>query len=196
MFRQSLFAALVVLPFAVQFASASTCTRTYTVQQGDICDTISAANKVSTYQLAAINPGINSECSNLEPGQVLCLGTDASEDCQTTYVVNPGDTCDIVAAATGANTTILTLNNPNIGQDCFLYIGEVLCAATTVQVPPAPAGTPPDTMNNTPSWNGDHHGKHKGHHKGNHNDSPSNTPITDNNNEDDDQLPWCDEIDN
>lgn len=37
-------------------AAAASCSRSYTIQDGDICDSISAANNASTYQLAALNP--------------------------------------------------------------------------------------------------------------------------------------------
>lgn len=93
--------------------------------QGDICDSISAANNVSTYQLAAINPSIDSTCSNLIPGNTLCLGT-SGEDCQTTYIVRPDDTCEGIASAHAINSTLLSLNNPQIDSRCSnIYIGEV-----------------------------------------------------------------------
>ncbi|KAG6328517.1 hypothetical protein ID866_10572 [Astraeus odoratus] len=135
---------------AAQIAAASSCTRTYTVQSGDICDSISAANHVSTYQLAVVNyPNIDPGCTNLVPGSTICLGNEG-EDCQTTYVVQLGDTCDGVSSMAYVNNTILYLNNPQINADCSnLYVGEVLCTASTVIVPPAPGGgssTPSSTV--------------------------------------------------
>jgi len=122
-------------------ALATSCTRTYTVNTGDICDGISGSNNVSTYQLAALNPGINSNCTNLQPGQSLCLGS-PGEDCTNTYTVKPNDDCYGVAAAYNINTTILSLNNPQLDAGCDnLYIGEVLCVAGTVIVPPSPSGS-------------------------------------------------------
>jgi hypothetical protein len=139
-------AAILALPFVVQLVSADTCTRTYTAQAGDICDSISAANDVSTYQLAVVNVGIIDEaCDNLVIGQSYCLGWQG-QDCTTTYVVKQNDDCDIISSAAGINTTILYENNPQIDDYCSnIYIGEVLCTANTVQVPPAPAGTTPAT---------------------------------------------------
>ncbi|KAH7918401.1 hypothetical protein BV22DRAFT_1076251 [Leucogyrophana mollusca] len=137
-------AAFIALPFVAQLAAAETCTRTYTAQEGDICDSISAAQNVSTYQLAVVNNGIiDDECNNIAPGTSYCLGWQG-EDCSTTYVVQANDDCDIISNAAGINNTILYLNNPQINTDCTnIYIGEVLCTASTVQVPPAPAGSPP-----------------------------------------------------
>ncbi|KAF8237457.1 hypothetical protein L208DRAFT_1247667 [Tricholoma matsutake] len=132
--------ALIALPFFVQSALAATCTRSYTVKPGDICDGISAANHVSTYQLAAINPSINPTCSNLMPGSTLCLGY-SGEDCTATHVVASDDTCDFITSMHKLNSTILYMNNPQINQACTnIYIGEVLCVASQVQVPSAPAG--------------------------------------------------------
>jgi LysM repeat protein len=137
---------LLALPFVAYVVSAQdpSCTRTYTVQPNDICDSISAANNVSTYQLAVVNiDNINPQCSNLVPYSSICLGW-AGEDCTTTYVVQLGDTCDEVAAAWGLNTTIFYLNNPQLNSDCTnLYIGEVVCTSPDVLVPPAPSGTLP-----------------------------------------------------
>jgi len=133
---------LVAVAFSSVFvpALAQSCTRTYTVQGGDICDSISASNQVSTYQLAVLNPVINPSCTNLSPGQTLCLGN-TGQDCTTTYVVKPNDDCDIVASNNNINTTVLSLNNPQLNADCSnLYIGEVLCVAGTVIVPPNPSG--------------------------------------------------------
>jgi len=133
--------AIALLAVSAQSVVADSCTRSYTIQAGDICDTISQAQNVSTYQLAALNSGnIDSGCSNLVPGNTLCLAEDAAEDCSTTYVVLPGDTCSDVTQKNSLNMTILYLNNPQIDDACSnIYPGEVLCTSQTVQVPPVPA---------------------------------------------------------
>ncbi|GLB41187.1 putative lysin motif containing protein [Lyophyllum shimeji] len=134
-------AAFLALPFLAQSVLAKDCARKYTIKEGDICDSISAANNVSTYQLSAINTGIiDTQCSNLVPGKELCIGY-LGEDCSSTYKVVADDTCERIAAAHNLNATILHLNNPQIDQGCNnIYIGEVLCVSDKVQVPPAPAG--------------------------------------------------------
>ncbi|KAF8154868.1 hypothetical protein B0H34DRAFT_783885 [Crassisporium funariophilum] len=138
MFTQAFTAAFLAV--LVNSAFAADCSRQYTIKAGDICDSISKSQNVSTYQLAAINSAVvNAGCTNLIPGNSICLGT-AGEDCSTTYVVVADDTCETIGAKNSVNSTILTLNNPQINSACDnIYIGEVLCTATSVLVPPAPA---------------------------------------------------------
>lgn len=178
----SIFAAFVAIPVLAQSVFAGDCVRSYTIKEGDICDGISGANNVSTYQLAVINNGvINSACSDLTPGKSICLGYEG-EDCSTTYVVKADDTCDGLSSVAGINSTMLFLNNPQIDAECGnLYIGEVLCVSKTVQVPPAPvnglkpAVTIPATA--TPVIT-----------------SSAAQPSASADDSDDDDLPWCDEL--
>ncbi|KAK0495575.1 hypothetical protein EDD18DRAFT_1169928 [Armillaria luteobubalina] len=129
--------AVVVLPFVARSVVAH-CNRQYTIQEGDICDSISAANNVSTYQLATINAGyIDSSCSNLQIGATICLGY-LNEDCSDTYVVEAEDTCEEIADGFSIDEATLYNNNPNINDKCTnIYVGEVLCVASTIAVPPA-----------------------------------------------------------
>ncbi|KAG6811287.1 hypothetical protein H0H92_008154 [Tricholoma furcatifolium] len=123
-------AAVMYLAKATPLQVRETCDRTYTVASGDTCDGISAAQKVSTYQLALDNPNIHAACDNLIVGETLCLGF-LGADCTSVYVVASGDDCDTIA--TNANATVATLlaNNPNVNADCSnIYPGEVLCTAT------------------------------------------------------------------
>jgi LysM repeat protein len=185
MFSQVIAVALCAL--VAQPAMATPCIRTYTVQKGDICDSISAAKNVSSYQLAVNNmDAINSGCTDLKPGSELCLGTIPSEDCQTTHVVDAGETCGTIASAAGINATILNSNNPQINSDCTnIYSGEVLCTAKTVQVPPLPKGAVPSTKS-TPSP------KSKPKPSPSPSPSPSPAPASDGSGEE--NLPWCDEL--
>lgn len=235
MFSQVYTVALLAL-FA-QTAFAATCSRTYTVAEGDFCDKISQSQNVSTYQLAAMNPNIiNQNCTNLQPGETICLGL-SGEDCSTTYAVKPGDTCVAIAAATGLNMTILRLNNPQLDEACDIYSGEVLCISQTVQVPAIPSsgitvnvgGSSSSTVGPAPSTTLSHHAAvvapppagNGGQPAGQTTPTPSpastpapsstpappapsstptptpipsSTPTPASNGDDDDQLPFCDEI--
>ncbi len=71
------------------------------------------------------NGHIDSTCSNLFVGDEICLGN-TGEDCNTVYAVKDNDTCDGINAANNLNSTILSLNNPQINEACDnIYIGEV-----------------------------------------------------------------------
>jgi hypothetical protein len=129
--------AVVALPFVARSVVAH-CNRQYTIQEDDICDSISAANNVSTYQLATINAGyIDNTCSNLQIGATICLGY-LNEDCSDTYVVEAEDTCEDIADGFSIDEATLYNNNPNINDKCTnIYVGEVLCVASSIAVPPA-----------------------------------------------------------
>ncbi|EGN92962.1 hypothetical protein SERLA73DRAFT_98526 [Serpula lacrymans var. lacrymans S7.3] len=111
------------------------CDRNYTIHLGDSCDIISAQQNVSTYQLSAVNAGvINTDCSNLAEGEVICLGL-TGQDCNTTFVMQSGDTCSTIAAGAGIPISTLLTNNPNVNPICNdLYPGEVLCTASQIYV--------------------------------------------------------------
>ncbi|KAG8990271.1 hypothetical protein FRB94_013502 [Tulasnella sp. JGI-2019a] len=114
-------------------AGAADCSRTYTVQTGDWCDTISAAHQSSTYQLAYANQDtINDCCTNLQVGQTICLAPKTGPDCTSIHVVSDEDTCESISTSTGTNTTMLIANNPQLDAGCSLYPGQVLCVATTL----------------------------------------------------------------
>ncbi|KAM6495201.1 hypothetical protein JOM56_009824 [Amanita muscaria] len=125
MFAKAIISAFLALPLVAQTGLAAQCSRGYTVKEGDICDSISAANQVSTYQLAVINKGvIDAGCTNLVPGQTLCLAN-VGEDCNNIHVVALGDDCESVQNQAGINSTLLYHNNPQINENCSnIYVGE------------------------------------------------------------------------
>ncbi|QRW20673.1 LysM domain protein [Rhizoctonia solani] len=131
-----MFTKLLVVTALASAAFASECVRTYTVKEGDWCDTISAANNASTYQLSTVNADkINDSCTNLEVGQELCLGK-VGQDCTITHNVVYGDTCDKIMQGAAINATMLYANNPQIDEYCSnIYIGEVLCVAGAYAAP-------------------------------------------------------------
>ncbi|EMD32344.1 hypothetical protein CERSUDRAFT_87995 [Gelatoporia subvermispora B] len=114
-------------------ANAQTgCERFYVIKVGDTCDSIAAANNVSTFQLQFINPDIDAGCDNLFPGTIICLGI-AGEDCETIHVVQPGDFCAEIADEAGIPISTLLANNPNVNANCTnIDVGEVLCTADEV----------------------------------------------------------------
>jgi len=108
-------------------AKLGQCSRSYTVQTGDTCNSICASQGVSTYQLAYVNSGIiNAGCGNIKPNEILCLGI-KNQDCLKTHVVKSGDTCDAIVKKDGITIDTLHTNNPNLNAECFITVGEVLC---------------------------------------------------------------------
>ncbi|KAF8214284.1 glycoside hydrolase superfamily [Mycena galopus ATCC 62051] len=103
------------------------CAQTYTVVSGDTCSAIEANTGVSDAQLHALNPAIDSGCTNLSIGQTLCLSGGGS-GCTQTYTVVSGDTCSGIETSTGVSDATLHSLNPSINSGCSnLSIGQVLC---------------------------------------------------------------------
>ncbi|KAF8149608.1 hypothetical protein K438DRAFT_1503971, partial [Mycena galopus ATCC 62051] len=96
------------------------CAQTYTVVSGDTCSSIESKNGVSDAQLHALNPAINSGCTNLQVGQTLCLvaSTGVGAGCTQTYTVVSGDTCAAIELKTGVSDAQLHALNPAINSGC------------------------------------------------------------------------------
>ncbi|EPQ32415.1 uncharacterized protein PFL1_00611 [Pseudozyma flocculosa PF-1] len=136
-FRTALAASLVPLGALAAFHSNDTaCTRHYTVQAGDTCDTIGQKTLTSTYQILALNLlEAGSDCYTLEVGRKLCLGR-FGNDCQFVHRCTNGDTCDSIAAQYGISQELLQDNNPILDCD-IVYDGLVLCVTPGSVRPPA-----------------------------------------------------------
>jgi len=51
----------------------TTCTKFVAVQDGDTCDSIDSAEKITLNQLMKLNPSINDKCDNLAIGEAICV---------------------------------------------------------------------------------------------------------------------------
>ncbi|KAJ3986244.1 hypothetical protein F5890DRAFT_1505360 [Lentinula detonsa] len=110
------------------FAQNVTCASNYTVQQGDFCQTIAAQFNVTISDLEAANPSINSGCTNLAIGEVLCIPAASACPSGVTYVVKAGDVCIDIADMFNVTLAALDASNPEVDADCDnLSIGERLC---------------------------------------------------------------------
>ncbi|KAF8214318.1 hypothetical protein K438DRAFT_1423427, partial [Mycena galopus ATCC 62051] len=87
------------------------------VVSGDTCFAIEVNTGVSDAQLHALNPTIDSGCTNLSIGQSLCLSGGGS-GCTQTYTVVSGDTCSGIEASTGVSDATLHALNPFINSGC------------------------------------------------------------------------------
>ncbi|KAJ7616568.1 RlpA-like double-psi beta-barrel-protein domain-containing protein-containing protein [Roridomyces roridus] len=104
------------------------CSKTYTVVSGDTCSAVEAKNGVSDATLHTLNPSINSGCTNLQIGQVLCVAGGSNSGCSQSYTVVSGDTCSAIEFRFGISDSTLHSLNSGINSGCTnLQIGQVLC---------------------------------------------------------------------
>lgn len=106
-------------------ATAPTCPISYTVQEGDTCDSISIAHNASTFAIVRAG-GVDASCSNLLTGSTLCL----PQPC-ILHRVEFGDTCaSIISAQAGLTPSRLAHWNPNLDPLCRYLetlAGSYLC---------------------------------------------------------------------
>jgi len=123
-------AAVASTSYALRMGYVDDCAKHYQVRSGDTCNKIAQEQHVSSYQLASANRGlINPECSNLQPGEWICLGL-VGQWCGPVYTVQYGDTCQEIANKFHISLHALYLHNPNINSECTnLGVGEVVCVA-------------------------------------------------------------------
>ncbi|KAJ7724568.1 hypothetical protein DFH07DRAFT_758973, partial [Mycena maculata] len=94
------------------------CAQTYTVVSGDTCAAIESRTGISDAQLHSLNPSINSGCTNLQIGEVLCVSGGSGGGCGQTYTVVSGDTCAAIESKTGVSDSQLHSLNPSINSGC------------------------------------------------------------------------------
>ncbi|KAI8946668.1 hypothetical protein F4801DRAFT_52314 [Xylaria longipes] len=122
------------------------CTATYTVQSGDTCNVIRDHFK-DVYSLADFyswNPEVDSFCSNLFPGEVVCVAAGNStgvpsvcpvpvkpgliSNCDNCYKVISGDSCSAIFSKYDISLTELLAWNPDLNSGCSnLEIGYYYC---------------------------------------------------------------------
>ncbi|OZJ03226.1 hypothetical protein BZG36_03445 [Bifiguratus adelaidae] len=130
---------------AVQIASAASCSKAYTVVSGDYCDKIGTQFGITFAQLRNWNPSINSACTNLSIGQVLCVAESTSTSSTSTftssqptpsgtpgctfYTIKPGDSCGYIKGKFGITIQEIYEYNPTF-YNCnkiSSYVGKQIC---------------------------------------------------------------------
>ncbi|KAL0064858.1 Chitinase 2 [Marasmius tenuissimus] len=132
-FYFTLFSFVVVAQALV--ARGPTCTQQYTVQSGDSCNAIENYFKLAPGTVRSLNSLVNAQCTNLYPGQSLCLSTSSSNpsggggaSCSQSYTVQSGDSCSKIENRFGLNAGSVVQSNPSVNAQCTnLYPGQVLC---------------------------------------------------------------------
>ncbi|KAK7042981.1 hypothetical protein VNI00_008718 [Paramarasmius palmivorus] len=114
------------------------CSAVYTVDgtEGG-CWNIAEANNIPLSTLLELNPNVNSECTNIYPGEVLCISPRGStpppptDQCSRTYTLVSGDTCTNIAAKNSITNMQLAQLNPSM--NCNLLIpGDSVCSFSPV----------------------------------------------------------------
>jgi LysM repeat protein len=130
------------------------CGKYYTVLSGDDCSLITLNNTIAITLFEAINPSINSGCTNLVPGLAYCVSpkvnwnatsnsttttsgyvsapdptpTGTTENCYQWHVVVANDDCTFVEDEYGVTFAQLQQGNPNINSACSnLILGDACC---------------------------------------------------------------------
>ncbi|OOF96441.1 carbohydrate-binding module family 50 protein [Aspergillus carbonarius ITEM 5010] len=85
---------------------------TYTTKQGDTCDSIALAHRVSAATMFYVNPNILN-CSSILPDTPLCLPLECD-----VYTVQPGDTCTSIALSVYSQTRKILSYNSQLKWDC------------------------------------------------------------------------------
>ncbi|KAI0451611.1 hypothetical protein F5B21DRAFT_507095 [Xylaria acuta] len=126
------------------------CTATYTVQSGDNCNVIRDrfGDIFTLTEFYSWNPEVDSFCSNLFPGEVVCVGagnpTGAPpacavpvkpgliSNCDSCYKVVTGDSCSRIVSVNKISLAEFLAWNPDLNSVCTnLEIGYNYCVGVS-----------------------------------------------------------------
>lgn len=65
----------IPVPAVVVLAASSPCTKWYTVTEGEYCYKLAESHGLSLDQFYAMNPDVDSNCTNLWSGNQYCIST-------------------------------------------------------------------------------------------------------------------------
>jgi chitinase len=128
--RLATLATLLVLAF---FSSGEAkCNAHYTVLAGDTCSSIISEKHAYLAEVLALNPTLNSACSNLAVGQSVCWHDSSDPSCSTKVVITSGDSCNSLATSHGTSVANILLMNPYLNSGCSnIYVGDNICVSVT-----------------------------------------------------------------
>ncbi|KIJ56418.1 carbohydrate-binding module family 50 protein [Sphaerobolus stellatus SS14] len=69
--------ALVANDFICVASPQINCSKVVTVESGDSCTGIATSSNITVNQLVSLNPNVNVNCTNIFPGEVLCVAPSA-----------------------------------------------------------------------------------------------------------------------
>ena len=146
--------------------ATAACAQYYTVQSGDGCSSIATAFGLTSNQLFDLNPGLNTDCTNLNLGEAYCVfptyplssintgsgippnvanGT-ITDGCSEYYTVVSGDNCGLIETKFNLTSTQFLTYNAEIVADCSnLQLGLAYCVKSNVTTGSGGGSTSPPT---------------------------------------------------
>ncbi|KAF9021267.1 hypothetical protein BDZ89DRAFT_1138106 [Hymenopellis radicata] len=115
-------------------SAINTCGSVYSIKGTEgSCTGIATSLGMEVSDLMALNPNIDSGCTNIYVGEVICTANKAtgtpSSECTRHYTLSSGDTCTVTAAKNSLTNTQLLQLNP--GLSCSSMIPDTgLCTFT------------------------------------------------------------------
>ncbi|KAK3334067.1 hypothetical protein B0T19DRAFT_459629 [Cercophora scortea] len=131
-------------PDPVARGTTRSCGRYYQVQQGDYCQLVAMNQTISLGLFLAINPSIDSSCSNLLSSNATATSTivtppaatptKTTPNCYEYYIVQLGDYCAKIEAEFEISLAQLQYWNPTLRVDCSnLLLGMAYCVHGVTQ---------------------------------------------------------------
>ncbi|GJJ08090.1 hypothetical protein Clacol_002298 [Clathrus columnatus] len=120
------------------------CTQFFTLPQGRTCLEVETSFNISDALFHALNPEVNSICTNLIAGEAYCVANSTipstipgnlapgtiTTGCTQFFTVQLGETCTSVEEMFNITNTLFTTLNPEINAECTnLIAGEAYCVA-------------------------------------------------------------------
>lgn len=103
---------------SVEDPFSKSCTKVHTVQGGDTCFKLWQANAISDQTFRSLNPGIN--CSNLQIGQRLCVGSTSSPSGRATQPTQSAPAPSVASPAQQSPTGCARYHTIVSGDLCHL----------------------------------------------------------------------------
>ncbi|KAJ6013997.1 hypothetical protein N7540_008588 [Penicillium herquei] len=147
-----------------QSGMVSGCERFYLVESGNDCYDIALEANIALTDLHTWNPALGSDCSSLEAGDYVCLGTSGQPTTMTSgtavpatpsptqtgmvsgclrfYYVESGDDCYDIALDAGMSLDDFFSWNPAVSDCSDLEVGFFVCIGTSGQATTVTSGTP------------------------------------------------------
>ncbi|KAK7014296.1 hypothetical protein R3P38DRAFT_3003090 [Favolaschia claudopus] len=120
------------------------CTEYYTIVSGDGCASIESKFELTLAQLIAMNPELNSGCTNLALGEAYCVASSNSTssgppanlavgslgNCTSYHTVASGDTCTAIDASAHIALADFLRWNPEVNAACTnIELGSAYCVS-------------------------------------------------------------------